>query len=106
MGAWLMDQVLSSFGELLRNHGFVQTSELSDAKHFGNEMIVFESDELRLQFIKDRDEVSADVAPARECNEWFQLPRLLESFSDPVVVPFRVMSFREQASGLESNYAK
>lgn len=65
------------FSTFLRAHGFQKKHEFYDPKHFGNELLVFESNELCIRFIQERGDVFVDVGPIFE-DSWYFLDYVLE----------------------------
>jgi hypothetical protein len=63
---------------LLEGLGFTKVEERYDKAAFGNELVVFESDVLRLRFLKDRGQIFVELGPTSEPRRWHALNDVLE----------------------------
>jgi hypothetical protein len=69
----LADEVESTIGKVLRDRGFVIVEQPSSADSFGNAVLVVESPDLRLRFVRDRGQTFSDIGAPREENMWWDL---------------------------------
>ena len=79
MSATIYEEIRPFFSALLDEHGFRLVSESYEPASFGNGLIVLQSEDLRLRFVRDRGQVFADVGPSGQTGEhWHQLQRVME----------------------------
>jgi len=50
-----------------------QIIETDLSESFGNALVILEDDDLRLQFVKDRDQLFLDFQPTSNKKEWFSI---------------------------------
>lgn len=74
----LRDVIRPLLGQFFNNRSFREARAIIDRKYFGNEILEFESDDIRVRFVKDRDDILVDVGPKSEPAEWFLLDNVLE----------------------------
>lgn len=78
MSKTLARDVDVTFSAVLRELRCEKVEEAYDAESFGDEILVFESRDLRLRFVKDRGDIYVDVAPTFEPESWILLEDALE----------------------------
>ncbi|TFG03277.1 MAG: hypothetical protein EU542_02875 [Promethearchaeota archaeon] len=57
---------------LYSSHTF-QIVESDSSESFGNALVILEDEDLRLQFVKDRDQLFLDFQPTNYKKEWFSI---------------------------------
>jgi hypothetical protein len=79
MSRTIYEEIRPFFSELLDAHGFRLVSESHEPESFGDGLIVLQTEDLRLRFVRDRGQVYADVAPSGQIgDDWHQLQRVKE----------------------------
>lgn len=105
-GERLSSVVEPFFSTFLRANGFQKKREFYDPKNFGNELLVFESNELRIRFIQEQGDIFADVGPAFEDN-WYFLDYVLELAEGKENPPRdSPASLDDLASRIQENFSK
>ena len=63
--------IRKDLGESLHNRGFKVVRQESDDKAFGNALLIFASNELRIRLVKDRSDILIEVGPLSGEERWF-----------------------------------
>ena len=50
-----------------------QIVDTNSSESFGNALVILEDEDLRLQFVKDRDQLFLDIQPISYKKEWFSI---------------------------------
>ena len=66
-------QYLKKYCSFLYSPYNFQMVESDSSESFGNALVILESGNLRLQFIKDRDQLFLDFQPTSNNKEWFSI---------------------------------
>jgi len=66
-------QYLKKYCSFLYSRYNFQMVESDCSESFGNALVILESGNLRLQFIKDRDQLFLDFQPTHNKKEWFSI---------------------------------
>ena len=79
MNKRLFSRIRFPFSFLIEERSFVKTREVFDLKDFGNELVVLESTDFRIRFIKDRGDLLIDLgpSPALGGDAWYALQDVL-----------------------------
>jgi hypothetical protein len=93
----LRDRVKRAFPYLDGANGFTLVEDQYYPDHFGNEVVVLESSDLRLRFTKDRCDVSVEIGSWAETEQWYPL-------SDVVDIIVRRVGGGEQNGPYDFNF--
>jgi hypothetical protein len=74
----LLQDVAPHFAPLLSKHRFTIVDERYDRTHFGNILVVADSNDFRLRFTRDRGQILVEIASAGAAN-WTDLSDLLRA---------------------------
>lgn len=80
MSRTIYEEISPFFSELLDEHGFRMVSESHAPDSFGDGLIVLQTEDVRLRFVRDRGQVFADVGSSGTSSgdDWHQLQRVKE----------------------------
>jgi hypothetical protein len=78
MGRDLSERVKRAFPYLSGPNGFTVMEDQYYPDHFGNEVVVVESSNLRLRFTKDRGNVGAEIGSWAETEQWYPLSDVVD----------------------------
>lgn len=109
MSVTIYEEISPFFSDLLNEHGFRVVSETHEPQHFGNGLLILESKDLRLRFVRDRGQVFADVgASGQTDDDWHQLQRVMEFLNrrDAAADANRAFGLDELSVWLKENYEK
>lgn len=74
----LYDKLFSTTLSGLEASGYKKTIEEVDELNFGNEIIIFASQKMRIRFISDRSDIIIEVAALYRPDSWHELATVLE----------------------------
>lgn len=101
MSGTIYEEIKPFFSALLDAHGFRVVSESHEPASFGDGLIVLQSEDLRLRFVRDRGQIFADISPAGQAGDgWHQLQRVKE-FLQRHDAPAEDASDARRAAGLD-----
>jgi hypothetical protein len=70
------EEVKSCFDFLFEKHGFVFSGELSETE-YRNLVVIAQTKEIRMRFIKDRSDFFLDVGSPAEPEKWYDFYKIL-----------------------------
>lgn len=109
MSGTIYEEISPFFSDLLYEHGFRVIAETHEPQSFGDGLLILESKDFRLRFVRDRGQVFADVAPSGQADDdWHQLQRVLEFLDgrDTKTDARRAAGLDELSVRLKASYAK
>ncbi len=77
----LKQEVAEHLPWLLEDYGLKIVEEAFDPLSFGNSLVVFESNDMRVRFIRERGQVTVEVASCSDPNTWWDLDHVCEIIS-------------------------
>lgn len=83
----LKQEVAEQLPWLFQDFGFRVVEDDFDPKSFGNSFVTLESPALRVRFIRDRGQVSAEIASGSEPRMWWNLEHVCELIAGRSVEP-------------------
>ncbi len=99
----LLDEITPIFGTIIERYGFEKTKDVYDSEHFGNAVLIFQSPDFKLRFVRDRSQLLVYIAPRCATGQWHHLKRFLEVVRGADTLSHEPMSFDEQTRSLQSN---
>ena len=72
---------------LFEDLGFRMTYSEYDPANFGDSLVILDSDSLRLRFVRDRSQVTLDLAARSKPEDWFSFWWLYEAIHNESIKP-------------------
>jgi hypothetical protein len=100
----LQEQVRTQTPWILEALGFRIIGDTYDPRAFGNSIVTLQSAEVRLRFIRDRDQILAELASLAEPDKWWNLVFLLEAIHG--AIPQSRFELEAVAAMLRDNFPR
>lgn len=101
-------QVEPFFSYLLDDPTFLKTEEIYKPEHFGDALLIFQSSELAVRFVRDKGQVFVDIGGVRDGDDWHNLQNVLQFLKgdESHSIESAAWDLAEMGSELKANYDK